>query len=103
METQIICDKIKLIYNYNITKTMNSEEINCFMSTDGIYNKVQLHIKIIPFGRFPLDYKNINILPFVIETSIIDNLNIRCIYILLPLLLCLVPYGGTHEDRRTTL
>ena len=36
---------------------MDSEEIYCFMTATEIYNKVKLHINIIPFGRFPLENK----------------------------------------------
>ena len=65
-----MCDEVKLTfklkYNYNITKMMDNNEIDYFMSADDIYNKIKLQIKIIPFGRFSSDYKNINILPFII-------------------------------------
>ena len=57
MKTQRMCDKTKLKfqlnYNRNITKMMYNKEINCFMSDDEIYNKVKLHMNIIPFGCFP--------------------------------------------------
>ena len=70
MKTNKMCDEVKLTfklkYNYNITKMMDNNEIDYFMSADDIYNKIKLQIKIIPFGRFSSDYKNINILPFII-------------------------------------
>ena len=44
IETQRICDEVKLTfklkYNYNINKTIDNNEINCFMSTDKIPPKV---------------------------------------------------------------
>ena len=74
-----MCDEVKvtfkLKYNYNITKMMDNNEIICFMSNDEVYNKVKLQIQIILFGKFPPDSKNMNILPFVIDTPIIDHLN----------------------------
>ena len=79
METQRRCDeaklKFQLNYNCNITKMMNNKEINCFMSDDEIYNKVKLHMTIIRFGSFLPKNANIDILSFVINTPIIDNLN----------------------------
>ena len=44
------------------------------MSNNNIYLKVKTKMKIIPFGKFPPHFTNINILPFVIDTPIIDNL-----------------------------
>ena len=78
-----MCDEVKLTfkskYDYNVTEILDKNKINCFMTNDEIYNKVKLKLKIIPFGKFPLDSTNINILPFVIDTPIIDNLkNKRC-------------------------
>ena len=79
MKTQRRCDetklKFQLNYNYNITKMLDNKEINTFMFHDEIYNKVKLHTKIIPFGCFPPENAKFDILPFVINTPIIDNLN----------------------------
>ena len=78
-ETQRRCHdtklKFKLNYDYNITNMMNNREINTFMSDNKIYNKVKLNIKVISFGYFPPENDKFDILPFVINTLIVDNLN----------------------------
>ena len=70
-----MCDEVKLTfkskYDYYVTEILDKNKINRFMTNDEIYNKVKLKLKIIPFGKFPLDSTNINILPFVIDTPII--------------------------------
>ena len=78
-----MCDEVKLTfkskYDYYVTEILDKNKINRFMTNDEIYNKMKLKLKIIPFGKLPLDSTNINILPFVIDTPIIDNLkNKRC-------------------------
>ena len=79
-----MCDetesKFKLNYNCNITKMMDNNEIDFFMSDDEIYNKVKLHMKLIPFGSFPPENTKIGILLFVINTPIIDNLNNKKVF-----------------------
>ena len=78
MKTQRRCDetklKFQLNYNYN-TKILDHKEINTFMFDDEIYNKMKLHIKIIPFGCFLPENAKFDILQFVINTPIINNLN----------------------------
>ena len=53
----------KLNYDFNTSKKIETNEINCFMSKNKVYNKVELQIKVKPFG-FPPSNNNFNILPF---------------------------------------
>ena len=54
---------------------LDNKEINNLMSDNEIYNKVKLHMKVIPFGCFPPENLKSDILPFVLNTPITDNLN----------------------------
>ena len=78
-ETQGRCNntklKFKLNYDYNITNMMNNKEINTSMSDIEIYNKVKLNMKVISFGCFTPENEKFDILSFVMNTLIIDNLN----------------------------
>ena len=53
MEKQRMCDEVKLTfklkYNYNITKMIDYNEVDCFIFNDDFYNKVTIQIKIIQF------------------------------------------------------
>ena len=52
-----------------------TNEINCFMTPNEIYNKVNLRIKVKPYGYFPPSNDNFNIFPIGInknKTLIID-------------------------------
>ena len=64
----------KLKNGYNIPEMLDKNEINCFTLHNNIYNKVKPKMKIIPFYKFSPDSSNVNILPFVMDTPIIDNL-----------------------------
>ena len=74
-----MCDEVKLTfklkYNYDVPKILKKNETNYYMSSNESYLKVKSKIKIIPFGKFPLDSTKIKLLPFVINTPIIDNLH----------------------------
>ena len=79
-----MCDQVKLTFNlkydYNVTEMLDTNKIKCYISNDEIYNKVKLKMKIIPFGKFTPDFTNVNILPFVIDTPIIDNLKNKIVF-----------------------
>ena len=79
-----MCDEEKLTFklnhNYDVTEMLKKNETNWYLSSDEIYLKVKSKIKIIPFGKFSPDSTNINILPFVTNTHIIDNLHNKKLY-----------------------
>ena len=81
MEYNRINDAIKLEYNinyeFNITKMLQTNEINCYMSKNEIYNKVKRKIIIIPFGSFPPTNDIIKILPFQIKSIKTQIINIQ--------------------------
>ena len=81
MEYNRINDAIKLEYNinyeFNITKMLRTNEINCYMSKNEIYNKVKRKIIIIPFGSFPPTNDIIKNLPFQINSIKTPIINIQ--------------------------